>query len=120
MKECENPRCEHGWIKSADDYGEKVYPGPTAEQLGRLSDEDRVALEIHTSAIQQALSDSMYPCKICRPAQFWRWQGGHWRSNHDRSSCDECNPKGAKTRSAVMDPPPHTDSDWGRQRADLR
>lgn len=34
--------------------------------------------------------NTVYPCKVCRPREFFRWCEGHWSSDHDRAACPTC------------------------------
>ncbi len=114
MSGCDH--CEGGWVKVADDYGQKIHPGPSAETLEGMAEKDRERLLRLTESIQATISNSVYPCRHCNEAAFWRWRGGHLESAHNRGTCDVCTPSRPRGRSPVMDPGP---SEPERARADL-
>jgi hypothetical protein len=67
-----------------------------------------------------------YPCRVCRPAQFFRWVGGHYNRDHDRASCPECRTPGstssARKRERRPEPehvPPPSDEDAARAGVDV-
>lgn len=67
-------------------------------------DADEDAQKAYDAAVRRALDErerrysSVYPCKACRVAEFFRWAGGHWDSNHSRLACEECRPANARAR----------------------
>lgn len=62
--------CEGGWREVTDVYAEHLAGG------------DSVQLA--------ALRNSVYPCKACKPAQFFRWVQGHYGPGHEPEACDAC------------------------------
>ena len=90
MTVCPNPRCDHGWVTVQSDYADKHLPTVAADDWHRMTDEARAEYVARMDALRESLNSSVYPCSVCRPAQFHRWLGGHFASGHDTESCDEC------------------------------
>lgn len=62
--------CVGGWREVTDVYAEHLAAGDPA----------KVA----------ALRNSVYPCKQCKPTQFFRWVQGHYQPGHEPEACDAC------------------------------
>lgn len=82
--------CERGWVTVKPGYALHLYPDPTMEQLADLDEEQQAKLWATTEEHRRAAANSVYPCRRCRPAMFYRWAGGHFRPGHDPLACDEC------------------------------
>jgi hypothetical protein len=67
-----------------------------------------------------AARNTVYPCRICNKAAFFRWAGGHLDPEHDRSTCGECLEAGApsghrkqhRKGGGNAEPPPPGDDDY--------
>lgn len=70
--------CEGGWVQVQPKYAEHL----AAQVAPEGTPGYRLALA--------ALLNSVYPCQVCRPAQFYRWAKGHWRPDHDMADCPDC------------------------------
>lgn len=68
--------CDHGWRQVKPAYAEHMVADITDEAERR----HRYAAALNT----------WYPCRNCRPVQFYRWAEGHWLVDHDVSSCEAC------------------------------
>lgn len=69
-------RCDGtGWVQVRPEYAERV-----ATRSDGTRDEQRY---------QSALL-TVYPCKVHRPAQFFRWLEGHYGPDHDPHDCEPC------------------------------
>ena len=62
--------CEGGWRDVTDLYAEHLAGGDPTKVAG--------------------LRNSVYPCKVCRPATFFRWVQGHYQPGHEPEACDVC------------------------------
>lgn len=51
-----------------------------------------------------ALMNTVYPCKHCRPAQFYRWAHGCYGVDHDAFNCPECQAAGTSGRRRARGP----------------
>lgn len=80
-------KCEHGWVHVRPAYAEHQVPMPDTDGLDA---ETVAAVEREVARMRAAAADSYYPCRNCRPAQFFRWVGGHWEKDHDPGGCSEC------------------------------
>lgn len=94
LAEDEGPctKCVGGYVEVKPAYALHQYPDPTMDQLAAL-DHDPAAVaalwaQVETS--RQAALNSVYPCRRCNPALFFRWAGGHLVLNHDMVNCQEC------------------------------
>lgn len=87
---CTNPRCEGGWVTVHPGYGDKYVTAPDEELLAGLTDAERVQVQQLVEGMRRSLDSSVYPCRACKPRQFFRWAGGHWSKDHDPASCTEC------------------------------
>ena len=112
MTVCE-PCSGSGWrqvqAKYAEHQADLKVPQP--------EDRERTELEQRQwrSAYATALN-TVYPCKDCNAALFWRWANGHLERDHDRAACIECTTLGVSgskkkhggrsTRAADQPPPP--------------
>lgn len=98
MADCTAPGCEHGWHYVALPYAEHL----AGDNDGTPAWRARVA----------ALLNSVYPCRVCKPAAFFRWAGGHFAADHDAGSCPDCATPGQTRRrapartAASHEPPP--------------
>lgn len=67
-------RCDHGWVTVREGY---------VHEQARLPDPDarvQVPDEGHEAWLKQrasALAETVYPCRVCRPAAFMRWVKGY-------------------------------------------
>lgn len=105
MAECTAAGCEHGWHYVARPYAEHL----AGDNDGTPAWRARVA----------ALLNSVYPCRVCKPAAFFRWVGGHFASDHDVANCPDCTVPGQRRRTPartrtdgtppVGEPPPDYD-----------
>ncbi len=112
--------CEGGWIAVPPSYAEHLHPLPPQPALGSTT-EVLVAHHLRVESItlrRASATNSVYPCKRCRPEQFDRWAGGHFDAKHDPHRCDECSEAAGtprRTRRAtsaarpVGEPPPEYD-----------
>lgn len=80
-------RCEFGWRHVGAEYAERLFPEPDVSNLDPTAAAQRVAV---VGAQRAGVLNSVYPCKNCRPADFFRWAEGHYASDHDRGACGEC------------------------------
>lgn len=78
-----------GWVWVAEAYALHAHPVPTAEQAAARG-ADLAVLTAKASASRAAVLASVYPCKHCNTALFYRWAGGHLDTGHDRGRCGEC------------------------------
>jgi len=100
--DCTCGRCHgDGWVQVQPHYAVEMFPDPTLERLAPLDEDGQAALWDHVRVMRAAAERSVYPCKACRPVQFYRWAGGHLAQGHDPTSCSECidalGEKGAKS-----------------------
>lgn len=112
---CTNRRCDgHGWVNVLPSYADQRAPvPPPAEEWEKLTDDERAEWQaIHDSA-WEALAQSVYPCKECRPDAFYLWAQGHYASDHDRGECEICTP--APVRRSKKEPTPAS-STWNERR----
>lgn len=72
--------CEGGFVYVGEKYAHAV----ALRRCDGKEDHPRFKIELDVAR------HNVYPCKVCRPAAFFRWAGGHYDSNHDASSCAEC------------------------------
>lgn len=77
-------KCDHGWMSVGGGY---VTDHAKLPDHVIVSDEDRVTI---LRARSVALAESVYPCRVCRPRQFFRWVKGCGTVGHDVESCDLC------------------------------
>lgn len=129
--------CVDGWVFVQDGYVDRLAPVPFRE--AEQSDEVYAALVAANEARRSALARTVYPCKDCRPTQFFRWAAGHFAGDHDRTACPDCRDgrvagTGRRRRRAqeppLPEPPPDLDDgpepvpagrgdDWSETRRDL-
>ncbi len=81
-----------GFLTVLPDYADTQYPETL--DLTTLSDAERAVVDFQRHMLRSAAANSVYPCRECRPEQFFRWLGGHWQPDHDKSACDECKAAG--------------------------
>lgn len=111
---CGNPKCDNGWVAVGDAYVTRVAPEPTLpEGEGPEMDAIRKATVLAWQAQRAAAAETVYPCKACQPALFFRWCEGHLDPAHDRFECDDCDTPGhgrtrrkGTTRSLAAPTPP--------------
>lgn len=74
-----------------------------------------------------AFLNSVYPCRTCHPAAFYRWAEGHFARDHDAAACDDCRDAAKGRRRSIGrpasparpsdppigEPPPDADPVWG-------
>lgn len=123
---CSNARCENGWVSPPPSYIDHYSPLPTRPDPdaspGVVAEFEKLLVEVN--ARRAAHENTVYPCKTCRPAAFYRWAGGHFAVGHDASDCSQC----VDVRRQRLDladlipaPDPGDDGDdWTKNRADLR
>lgn len=70
--------CDGGWQWVKRQYAEHVAASMHVE--GTTPPE----------AIVAGLLNSVYPCRICKPSEFFRWAKGHFAREHDIATCVEC------------------------------
>ena len=100
-------KCDNGWRDVSETYVVKTYPMP---ERGSMTEAE------HTEAVRQcemkraSARATVYPCKECQPALFYRWAGGHLHADHERGSCDECSDRStSRGRSRRRTPEPEPD-----------
>lgn len=74
--------CDDGWVRVKDPYARHM----ALTKLGEGADETHPRY----AALFATFQNSSYPCRVCRPVQFFRWAGGHYSATHDASNCVEC------------------------------
>lgn len=87
-------RCDQcagtGWVQVKAAYAVHLFPDPTHAQLAGLTEGEAQAVNDATAERRRFALDSVYPCRECAPAMFFRWAGGHFKMGHDPGSCTEC------------------------------
>lgn len=87
-------RCEHGWVEVTAAYVDRKAPWPAPLAAELMSEEGMqeayAALVASVAQRRASLARSVYPCRECQPAAFYRWAQGHNDPNHDRMNCAEC------------------------------
>lgn len=124
-----------GWVLVQEGYVDRLAPVP--DRAIDLTDDVYDALVAANAARRAALARTVYPCKECRPAQFFRWAAGHFAGDHDRTACDECRDgrvtsgrrrrRGGHEQPPLPEPPPDLEDgpepaaagDWSQTRRDL-
>lgn len=101
-------RCEFGWIHVSDAYPRQQHPD---RDLTALPEDLAEIARTDLAHRQAAAANSWYPCKVCNPTLFFRWAGGHLRSDHDAAECPECGEirrgkRGTALTLAAPEPPP--------------
>jgi hypothetical protein len=84
-------RCDRGWVQVTAAYIDKQYPRPDppdTDDLEVLDLYDKQCVDIDLR--RKAAANTVYPCRVCRPADFFRWLNGHTASDHDKDTCTEC------------------------------
>lgn len=71
--------CEHGWLYVSPRYAEHLATVSLPDGSTEVDEQRR-----------QALVNSVYPCRDCKPGLFFRWVGKHLDPQHDASDCREC------------------------------
>lgn len=82
--------CEAGWISVGRSYALAQFPEPTLEDLAELTDDEANERRLTLDRQRAAAANSVYPCRVHKPAQFAQWAAGHYAQGHDRSTCPEC------------------------------
>lgn len=77
-------KCDHGWVTVGSGYVEDHARLPD-HVLVSGEDRDRIL-----RARRAALAESVYPCRRCRPTQFFRWANGCGTPGHDVEGCKQC------------------------------
>lgn len=96
MSGCSNKRCDgHGWVTVKPEYADRHLPRPTEDVWEQMTAEQRNRLDESHEVQRRSLEEAVYPCQVCNETGFWQWRGGHWRSDHNRSTCRDCNPRAA-------------------------
>lgn len=105
-------RCDHGWRGVTQAYVDRKAPMPGPLDAAMVDVEGMAEahelLIAEVTARRAALAGSVYPCKDCLPATFYRWAGGHFDLNHDTAGCPECQEiighrRGGRRRPAQRD-----------------
>lgn len=88
---CPAGKC-HGtrYVEVQPGYAEQEHPDPDPDLLAPLDDHQRELLLWQVHLQRTAAANTVYPCRACAPAVFFRWVGKHFAADHDRGSCDEC------------------------------
>lgn len=121
---CPAGKC-HGtrYVEVQPGYAEQEYPEPDADTLAAMSQEQRDLALWQLHLLRTAAANTVYPCSVCAPTQFYRWVGKHFTPDHDRGACDECiealggrkvrqlSHAGIGPRRAVFSPPERRDTD---------
>lgn len=87
--------CEHGWVQVKEPYARHLALSKVPEESAQFA------------SLYASLLNSFYPCRVCRPVQFYRWATKHYEPTHDVSSCAECieahsgKRRGARVAAAV-------------------
>jgi hypothetical protein len=86
-----------GWVHVLPSYAEHRYPQPRLTDLGDLSDAEAERVAAHYAGRRHAALNTVYPCKGCRPTQFFAWCAGHHAPDHggaagNRAECPICKP----------------------------
>lgn len=104
--------CEDGWVRVKEPYARHM----ALSKLGEgATDEHPAFAQLYASAL-----NSCYPCRVCRPVQFYRWAGRHYERDHDVSSCAECiESRGARRRGQRVAAMVAGDAQTERARRDL-
>jgi hypothetical protein len=98
-------------------YAVHMHPDPTLEQLAALGEEAQAELWADLGRKRRAAENSVYPCRQCAPALFFRWAGGHFGLHHNAAECDECiellGKRAARRHDRITTPttPPRRDTD---------
>lgn len=104
---CGSPLCNcgkcHGvgWAWVGRSYPLEQVPDPTAELLAQIPAEAHARVVQQVELQRRAAAASVYPCRACNSALFYRWRGGHLDSEHDRAHCAECQGQGVVPRRRV-------------------
>lgn len=84
------PDCEGvGWRRVLPEYAARMFPMPEATLEHPV---DQATLEMLQALVQErreAAEATSYPCRTCRPSQFYRWAGGHYSPDHP-DWCPQC------------------------------
>lgn len=81
MKICDDPSCDHGRRPTTPAYTEALFP-ITDEMT-----EEQQATQLWKRRLYPVF---WFPCPVCRPSQFLRWQNGCFRPNHRAGQCELC------------------------------
>lgn len=93
---CPRGRCDgSGFIRVSQAYVDSMAPLLTdADALAILgfepNEQQRALLDEQRRLRRVSFANSSYPCPVCMPHQFDRWNTGHWGPNHDRANCPQC------------------------------
>jgi hypothetical protein len=117
-KRCPCSKCHgHRWVDVLPSYAVHMHPDPTLEQLAALGEEAQAELWADLGRKRRAAENSVYPCRQCAPALFFRWAGGHFGLHHNAAECDECiellGKRAARRHDRITTPttPPRRDTD---------
>ena len=80
--------CAGGWVQVKEKYAE------------HLADQTAERGTPRWRTLRASHLNSYYPCRVHRPAQFFRWAGGHLNRDHDQAACPECLEAKGSTRKA--------------------
>lgn len=85
------PDCSgEGWRTVLPSYAEHMYPMPMATLTDPLDAQALAVLQEATAERRAAAANTIYPCRTCRPQQFYRWANGHFTPEHDSDRCPQC------------------------------
>ncbi len=117
-KRCPCSKCHGGrWVPVLPSYATHMHPDPTMEQLAVLTEAEQDTLWAELGAKRAAAENSVYPCRQCAPALFFRWAGGHFGLHHNTAECEECiellGKRAARRHDRITTPttPPRRDLD---------
>jgi hypothetical protein len=120
---CPRGRCDgSGWILVSAAYVDHHAPLLTHEAICRMAGTDSPSDALVAQLTEQrrllraGWARHVYPCPVCMPTQFERWNGGHWDNRHDQASCPQCvmanphlragKPRRRRSRGEETDPGP--------------
>ncbi len=101
---CGSPLCTcgkcHGvgWVWVGPRYPVEQVPDPAESLLAQIPAEAHAMHARQVDLQRRAAALSVYPCRACNSALFYRWREGHLASDHDRGSCPECQGQGVAPR----------------------
>lgn len=100
--------CEGGWRPVSPQYADQV-----AKQRPDY-DPNNPSHVRELSAQRASATNTVYPCKVCMPVQFFRWRLGCLDSGHP--GCVECSTTSTRKRVGITVPP---DPEPDHERKDL-